>query len=108
MFAKGQSVAEVQRCAEDHDNVGSVDDRAAPKTSNNIIQKGLAFPRKQSASVTSSGRQANLGILPRRLDGRGGASVVAAEKRRRTEGDPDAQARNAGPSHIQAAARQPN
>jgi len=26
-----------------------------PKTSNNIIQKGLAFPRKQSASVTSSG-----------------------------------------------------
>ena len=29
---------------------------AQAKTSNNIIQKGLAFPRKQSASVTSSGR----------------------------------------------------
>jgi hypothetical protein len=29
---------------------------AQAKTSNNIIQKGLAFPRKQSGSVTSSGR----------------------------------------------------
>ena len=28
---------------------------ARAKTSNNIIQNGLAFPRKQSASVTSSG-----------------------------------------------------
>jgi hypothetical protein len=29
---------------------------AQAKTSNNIMQKGLAFPRKQSASVTSSGQ----------------------------------------------------
>src|SRR5262249_7882430 len=48
-----------------------------PKTSNNIIQKGLAFVREQSGSVTVSGRDA-LGILPRRLQGRGGAAVVAA------------------------------
>src|SRR5262245_12456462 len=48
-----------------------------PQTSNNIIQKGLAFVREQSGSVTVSGRDA-LGILPRRLQGRGGAAVVAA------------------------------
>jgi hypothetical protein len=32
--------------------------------SNNIIQKGLAFVREQSGSVTVSGRQTRLGILP--------------------------------------------
>jgi hypothetical protein len=44
------------RYADDHHNVGSPDDHAGPKTSNNIIQNGLAFARKQSASVTGSGR----------------------------------------------------
>src|SRR5262249_12633954 len=44
------------------------------QTSNNIIQKGLAFVGEQSGSVTVSGRDA-LGILPRRLQGRGGAAV---------------------------------
>ena len=46
--------------------------------SNNIIQKGLAFVREQSGTVTRSGREARLGILPHRLHGRGGAVVVAA------------------------------
>jgi uncharacterized protein DUF3489 len=49
-----------------------------PETSNNIIQKGLAFVRGQSGSVTVSGRQTRLGILPRRLHGRGGVVAVAA------------------------------
>ena len=47
-----------------------------PKLSNNIIQKGLAFGRDWSGSVVNSGRQGRFEILPRRLDGRGGASVV--------------------------------
>jgi len=47
-----------------------------PKTSNNIIQKGLAFVCEQSGTVTVPGTC--LGILPRRLHGRGGAVVVAA------------------------------
>src|SRR5262250_411220 len=46
--------------------------------SNNIIQKGLAFVREQSGSVTVPGARRALGILPRRLRGRGGAVVVAA------------------------------
>ncbi|MGA7103359.1 MAG: hypothetical protein WB019_24390, partial [Pseudolabrys sp.] len=41
-----------------------------------IIQKGLAFLSKQSATLASSERKSSSGILPRRLDGRGGASVV--------------------------------
>jgi hypothetical protein len=46
---------------------------SAPKLSNNIIQKGLAFGRRWSGTVANSGRSE---ILPRRLHGRGGASVV--------------------------------
>src|SRR5215831_11777596 len=57
--------------------MGSSHYPVCPQTSNNIIQKGLAFVREQSGSVTVSGRDA-LGILPRRLQGRGGAAVVAA------------------------------
>ena len=49
-----------------------------PKTSNNIIQKGLAFVREQSATVTVPGALRALWILPRRLHGRGGAVAVAA------------------------------
>src|SRR5260370_36916379 len=49
-----------------------------PETSNNIIQKGLAFVREQSGSVTVPGAK-RLGILPRRLHGQGGAVAVAAE-----------------------------
>src|SRR5256885_15481698 len=47
-----------------------------PQLSNNVIQKGLAFGRDQSGTVANSGRQRRPEILPRRLDGRGGASVV--------------------------------
>ena len=50
----------------------------SPSTSNKIIQKGLAFSRRQSGTVSSSGRWLRFGILPRRLLRRGGASVVAA------------------------------
>jgi hypothetical protein len=50
----------------------------SPSTSNKIIQKGLAFSRRQSGTVSSSGRCLRFGILPRRLHSRGGASVVAA------------------------------
>src|SRR5262249_26346900 len=48
------------------------------QTSNNIIQKGLAFGREQSGTVTVPGARRALGILPRRLQGQGGAAVVAA------------------------------
>src|SRR5262245_23319383 len=48
------------------------------QTSNNIIRKGLAFVREQSGTVTVPGARCALGILPRRLHGRGGAAVVAA------------------------------
>jgi hypothetical protein len=49
-----------------------------PQTSNNIIQKRLAFPREQSGTATvPSGNDAS-GSLPRRLHGQGGAVVVAA------------------------------
>jgi hypothetical protein len=40
---------------------------ASPQTSNNIIQKGLAFVPEQSGTVTVSGHDARLGILPCRL-----------------------------------------
>jgi len=46
-----------------------------PKTSNKVIQKGLAFLREQSGTLVSSGLLCS-GILPRRLYRRGGASVV--------------------------------
>jgi hypothetical protein len=48
------------------------------QTSNKIIQKRLAFAPKQSATDTVPSAETRSGILPRRLDGRGGASVVAA------------------------------
>jgi hypothetical protein len=44
--------------------------------SKNIIQKGLAFIGDWSGTVNRSGRNVRFGILPRRLGGRGGASVV--------------------------------
>jgi hypothetical protein len=47
------------------------------QTSNNIIQKGLAFAREQSGSVTVPGAR-RLGILPYRLHSQGGAVAVAA------------------------------
>jgi hypothetical protein len=47
-----------------------------PRTEHNIIQKGLAFGRDWSGTVTDSGRQGRSEILPRRLVGRDGASVV--------------------------------
>jgi hypothetical protein len=50
----------------------------SPSTSNKIIQKGLAFSRRQSGTVSSSGRCLRFGILPHRLHSRGGASVVPA------------------------------
>jgi hypothetical protein len=49
---------------------------SAPELSNNIIQKGLAFIGDWSGTVVKSGRHERPGILPRRLVGRGGASVV--------------------------------
>jgi len=48
------------------------------QTSNKIIEKRLAFARKQSGTDTVPSAETRFGILPRRLDGRGGASVVAA------------------------------
>ena len=48
------------------------------QTSNKIMQKGLAFSRTQSGTVSSSEAWLHFGILPRRLVRRGGASVVAA------------------------------
>ena len=58
----------------------------SPKLSNNIIQKGLAFGRDWSGTVVNSGRQGRSEILPRRLVGRGGASVVRRDAaRNRTE-----------------------
>jgi hypothetical protein len=48
----------------------------APELSNNIIQKGLAFIGDWSGTVVKSGPHERPGILPRRLIGRGGASVV--------------------------------
>jgi Protein of unknown function (DUF3489) len=48
-----------------------------PQSSNNIIEKGLAFAREQSGTMTVSGRATRLGILPRWLLGQRGAVVVA-------------------------------
>ncbi len=47
-----------------------------PQTSNKIIQKGLAFLRKQSGTLVSSGLLMCSGILPRWVNGRSGASAV--------------------------------
>src|SRR6516164_9137534 len=58
--------------------MGSSHYPVCPQTSNNIIQKGLAFGREQSGTVTVPGARRALGILPRRLHGRGGAAVVVA------------------------------
>jgi hypothetical protein len=49
---------------------------SAPELSNNIIQKGLAFIDHWSGTVVRYGPHECPGILPRRLVGRGGASVV--------------------------------
>jgi hypothetical protein len=49
---------------------------SAPELSNNIIQKGLASIDNWSGTVVKSGPHERPGILPRRLVGRGGASVV--------------------------------
>jgi hypothetical protein len=49
---------------------------SAPKLSNNILQKELAFIGHWSGTVVESGRYKRPGILPRRLVGRGGVSVV--------------------------------
>jgi hypothetical protein len=49
---------------------------SAPELSNNIIQKGLAFIGDWSGTVVKSGQHERRGILPRRLVGRSGASVV--------------------------------
>jgi hypothetical protein len=57
-----------------------------PELSNNIIQKGLAFGRDWSGTVDNSGRRGRFEILPRRLVGRGGASVVAARCRHEPNG----------------------
>jgi hypothetical protein len=48
------------------------------QTSNKIIQKGLAFARKQSGTDTVPSAKTRVGILPCRPVGRGGASVVTA------------------------------
>src|SRR5262245_23774914 len=48
----------------------------AVELSNNIMQKGLAFVRNWSGTVVNSEHQGRSEILPRRLHGRGGASVV--------------------------------
>ena len=46
------------------------------QTSNNIIQKGLAFGRDWSGTVVTPGSRSAPEILPRRRFGLGGASVV--------------------------------
>jgi hypothetical protein len=43
---------------------------------NGCLQKGLAIGRERSGSVLEFGRYGRSEILPRRLDRRGGASVV--------------------------------
>jgi Protein of unknown function (DUF3489) len=58
---------------------------SAPELSNNIIQKGLAFIGDWSGTVVKSGPHERPGILPRRLVGRGGASVVARRNAAITE-----------------------
>jgi uncharacterized protein DUF3489 len=51
------------------------------KLSNTIIRKGLEFDRHWSGTVVNPGREGRSEILPRRLDGQGGASVVRREPR---------------------------
>ncbi len=51
---------------------------SAPKLSNNILQKELAFIGHWSGTVVESGRYKRPGILPRRLFRQCGASVVTA------------------------------
>jgi hypothetical protein len=63
------------------------------ETSKVIIEKRLAFRRKESGSVDSFGRLMRPGILPRRLDGRSGASVVRQRTPLNRRGDPDANAK---------------
>src|SRR5260370_1736818 len=54
--------------------------------SNTSTQKGLALGRDGRGSVVNSGRWGRSEILPRRPDGRGGASVVRRRRRfNRTE-----------------------
>jgi hypothetical protein len=72
--------------------------QSPPKTSNNIIQKGLAFVRERSGSANRSGHDTRLGILPRRLQGQGGAVVVAATDAAATE-DPDVKAHRHATHH---------
>ena len=57
-----------------------------------IIQKGLAFCRKQSGTVINPGRLTRSKILPRRLGRRGGASVV--RRRGRIQPNGGSQCRN--------------
>jgi hypothetical protein len=57
---------------------GSGHDPFGLKTSNKMIQKGLAFQRERSGTVTVPGAKSPFGILPRRPHGHSGASVVAA------------------------------
>jgi hypothetical protein len=49
---------------------------STPELGNNIMKKGLAFIGDWSGTVVKSGPHERPGILPRRLIGRGGASVV--------------------------------
>jgi hypothetical protein len=49
---------------------------STPQLSNNIIKKGLAFIGDWSGTVVRPGPHERPGILPRRLVGRSGASVV--------------------------------
>ena len=59
---------------------------SARNLGNYIIEKGLAFRAERSGTGSNRGRQARLEILPRRLRGRGGASVVRPRGRmNRTE-----------------------
>ena len=62
------------------------------QTSNKIIQKGLAFAGKQSGTDSVPTAETCFGILPRRLVGRGGASVVAAQCRQNPNGGSNAKA----------------
>ena len=71
-----------------------------PQTSNNIIQKGLAFVREWSGTVTAPGAMRASGFLPRRLQGHGGAAVVAARDAARTAGDPDVKAHRYATPHL--------
>jgi len=84
---------------------------SAPTLSNNIIQKGLAFGRDWSGSVVNSGALRRSEILPRRLHGRGGASVVrrdAALTERRISMSKSAKKRSAASSAGAGGAAKPS